>query len=404
MKYRIRALDIKNRQEGLSEFKKIGSTIEGCRIMVEKIFPIAIKIKGLKPEAVNILKQEMLARGGDVVASWDMLTSGKPAGDVIVEGHYKGIKGLIKKIKIQPFGLRDLSGELEAFLSGYKKRQNGFKYTIAGNKFDTFSTPLVMGILNITPDSFFDGGKYFKKDKAEERIGRMIEAGASIIDVGGMSSRPGSKPVSAEEESERIIPVIEYLSKNHDVMISVDTYRSEVASGAISAGAHIINDISAFTMDKDMAKAAASSGATVVLMHMQGTPEDMQDDPRYDDVIDDIYEYLESRAAAAIEAGIPAEKIIIDPGIGFGKTVEHNLTILNRIAEFTYMGYPVLVGASRKSFIGKLLDLEADERLEGSLAAAVWAAVNGASILRVHDVKETVRAVNIADSIMSGFK
>jgi dihydropteroate synthase len=232
----------------------------------------------------------------------------------------------------------------------------------------------------------------------------MIDEGADIIDIGGMSSRPGSRPISIKEESSRILPVIEYISKNSDTLISVDTYRAEVASAAVSAGAHMINDISAFTMDEKMASVAVSSGASVILMHMQGTPEKMQDDPHYENVVDEIYEYLERRTAIALDAGVPGDKIIIDPGIGFGKTLEHNLTILNKIKEFSYMGYPVLVGASRKSFIGKLLDIDADKRLEGSLAASVWSVINGASILRVHDVAETVQVVKIAGSIISGYK
>jgi dihydropteroate synthase len=261
-----------------------------------------------------------------------------------------------------------------------------------------------MGILNATPDSFFDGGKYDDRESAEKQIEKMVEDGADIIDVGGMSSRPGSKPVSADEELKRVIPAIKYLNANHDVLVSVDTYRSEVARKAVIAGAHIINDISAFTMDKDMAKTAADCGASIVLMHMKGTPEDMQDDPQYENVVDDIYTYLEKQTGIAVEAGIPEDRIIIDPGIGFGKTLEHNLNILNKLREFTYMGFPVLVGASRKSFIGKIMELDADQRLEGSLAAAVWSTINGASILRVHDVKETVQAIKVAASIMSGYK
>jgi len=404
MRYTIRALDIKNRQEGLSEFANIGSTIPGQKIMVEKIFPLAVKVSGLKPAAVNILKQEMLARGGDVVTSRDILLETKGTAEVIIEGTWKGFEGLIPKLKMQPFGLKDLSSQLDDFLAGHRKIESGFKYTISGREFYTSGQPLVMGILNATPDSFFDGGKYDDREKAEKQVDRMIADGAHIIDVGGMSSRPGSKPVSAKEELNRVIPVIEYISADHDVLVSVDTYRSEVARKASAAGAHIINDISAFTMDSDMAKTAADCGASVVLMHMQGTPQDMQDDPRYGNVVDDIYSYLKKQAGLAAEAGIPEDRIIIDPGIGFGKTLAHNLTILNKLREFTYMGFPVLVGASRKSFIGKILELDADQRLEGSLAAAVWSVINGVSILRVHDVKETVRAVKTAASIMAGFK
>lgn len=403
-KYRIRALDIKNRAEAMAEFEKIGSTAFGRKIMAEKLFPIAIKVKGLRVLAVNILKQEMLARGGDVVTSRDTLINTGGTTDVIIEGPYKSFESLLPKLKMQPFGLKDLSAELEVFLKDHKNIRNKKSFTIGGKKFGLSSDILVMGILNVTPDSFFDGGKYNRTGEAAKRIREMITDGADIIDIGGMSSRPGSKPVSQEEELERIIPVVEYISKNFDTLISIDTYRSGTAREAISAGVHMVNDISAFTMDKDMAGVVADKGVSVVLMHMQGTPENMQENPQYGNVVDEIYQYLDGKAKAAIEAGISPDKIIIDPGIGFGKTLEHNLSILNKISEFRVMGYPVMVGASRKSFIGAILDLPVEERLEGSLSAATWSVINGANILRVHDVAETIRAVRLARSIMSGYK
>jgi len=404
MRYTIRALDIKSRQEGMSEFARIGSTLPGQKIMVDKIFPLALKVKGVRPAAINILKQEMLARNGDVVTSRDMLLQKEGTADIIIEGTYKSFAGLIEKLKLQPFGLKGLSAELRDFIKAHRKKQQGIRFTIGGRKFRTGSLPLVMGILNITPDSFYDGGRYIKREDAEAGIKKMVDEGADIIDVGGMSTRPGSKPVSVEQEWDRVIPLIEFISKNYGVLISVDTYRSQVAAGAVRAGAHIINDISALTMDPGMAQVASSTGASVVLMHMQGTPENMQEDPRYEDVVDEIYGFLLHRAELASGSGISEDKIIIDPGIGFGKTPEHNLIILNKIREFSYMGYPVLVGASRKSFLGKLPGLDAGERLEGSLAAAVWSAVNGVNILRVHDVAETVRAVRTADSIISTYR
>lgn len=403
MKYKIRTLDIKSRAESMAEFEKIGSTIAGRTIMAEKLFPLAIKVRGLKVLAVNILKQEMLARGGDVVTSRDTLTKTEGTTDVIIEGPYKSFESLVPKLKMQPFGLKDLSVELEVFLKDHKNIRNKKSFTIGGKKFDLASDILVMGILNITPDSFFDGGKYNRKDEAVKRIREMITGGADIIDIGGMSSRPGSKPVSREEELERTIPVVEYINKNFDTLISIDTYRSETAREAVLAGAHMVNDISAFTMDKDMAGVVADKGVSVVLMHMQGTPENMQENPQYENVVDEIYQYIDRKAESAINIGVSPEKIIIDPGIGFGKTLEHNLSILNKISEFRVMGYPVMIGASRKSFIGSILDLPVEERLEGSLAVAVWSAINGVNILRVHDVAETVRSVKIARSIISGF-
>jgi dihydropteroate synthase len=402
MKHIIRVLDIKSRAEGILEFGKIGATVDGQRIMVEKLFPIALKVKGLKPTAANILKQEMLARGGDVVTSRDVLLGVTGETDVIIEGNFNSLKDLIKKLKMQPFGLSELSRELDSFLKGYKVNSwNRSKYIIGNTRFTAGSEPLVMGILNVTPDSFYDGGRFYNRQEALRHVEEMVKEGADIIDIGGMSSRPGAKPVSTADELKRTIPIIKNINKNYDILISIDTYRSEVAEEAVSAGAAIINDISALSMDDKMVSVAVSGGASVILMHMQGTPENMQDNPHYDDVIDEIYEYLYQRACYAIDSGISSDKIIIDPGIGFGKNLDHNITILNKIKEFSFMGFPVLVGPSRKSFLGKVLDLPGDERLEGSIAAAVWSVINNVSIVRVHDVGETVRALKIINSILS---
>lgn len=401
MRYKIRALNIKNMREAMSEYGRIGVTDVGQKIMSEKLFPLALKIKGLKVPAADILKQEMLARGGDVGTSRNTLIDRSGITDVIIGGSLKSFEGLILKLKMQPFGLQELSAELKTFLDSYRKNQRNRQYQIAGRRFDIGSAPLIMGILNTTPDSFYDGGNYDSQKTAAERVGKMIDEGADIIDIGGQSSRPGSKPVSVEEELKRTISTVKYIHGNHDVLISVDTYRSAVAERAIAAGAHIINDISALTMDEHMTGIISKSSVSAVLMHMKGSPLNMQDDPRYNNVVDEVYEYLKERASYAVSSGISIDKIIIDPGIGFGKTLEHNLAMLNKIKEFTCMGFPVLAGASRKSFIGKILELPAEERLEGSLGASIWAAINGAAILRVHDVAATARAVKIAHSIMT---
>src|SRR3972149_2767583 len=409
MKFKIRVLDIKTRPEGLKENKKIGATPAGSRIMIEKIFPISLKIKGINPLGANILKQEMLARGGDVVTSRNTLleagsrTEIKGKSDVIVQGTIKTIESLIDKIKEQPFGLKELSGELKEYLDRLDKIGKRKELVIDKKKFNLDEDILIMGILNITPDSFYDGGFYFEKDKALRRIEVMVKEGADIIDVGGMSTRPGSIPVNPDEETKRIIPAIEYIKKNYDILISADTYRSEVARKAIDAGAHIINDISGLSMDPQMVKVIPERDVSVVIMHIKGTPENMQKNPEYENVMDEIYDYLEEKTDMATGSGIKPEKIIIDPGIGFGKTLEHNLEILNKVKELTVLGYPVLIGASRKSFIGNILDLPVEERLEASLAAAVCSVINGVNILRVHDVKETVRAVKITGKIINGF-
>ncbi len=403
MKFKIRALNIKTRQEGLKEFKNIGATSAGSHIMIDKIFPMSLKVRDIDPLAANILKQEMLARDGDVVTSRSSITNAGGRADIIIQGTSKSIRNLIEKIKKQPFGLKALSGSLEEYLNSLDENKKQKELIIGKKKFNPHRDILIMGILNVTPDSFYDGGYYFKKDKALSRAEAIIKEGAHIIDVGGMSTRPGSLPVSIEQEIKRVIPVIEYIGKNHNILISVDTCRSEVAQRAIAAGAHIINDISGLSMDAGMVKVIAKSGVSVVIMHIKGTPENMQENPEYENVIDEIYDYLEDRADMAIGSGIKQDKIIIDPGIGFGKTTGHNLEILNKISEFKMMGYPLLMGASRKSFIGSILDLPAEERLEGSLAASVYSVIRGVNILRVHDVKETIRAVKIAKSIINGF-
>ncbi len=403
MKYKIRALSIKTRKEGLKEFERIGATDTGSHIMVSKIFPLSLKIRSISPLAASILKQEMLARGGDVVTTRDSLVETEGRTDVIIMGSKSSIKSVINKIKQQPFGLKDLSHDLKDYLDRLDEKKKVKELIIGKQKFNLNENVLIMGILNVTPDSFYDGGYYFEKEKAYKRADAIVSEGADIIDVGGMSTRPGSLPVDIDEEIKRIIPVIEYISKNHNILISADTYRSEVAKRAVASGAHIINDISGLSMDTGMAGVVAKSSVSLVIMHIKGTPENMQKNPEYENVIDEIYDYLEEKANKAIKSGIEAGKIIVDPGIGFGKKTEHNLKILNKVSEFKMLGYPVLIGASRKSFIGNVLDLDVEERLEGSLAASVCSVMGGANILRIHDVKETIRAVKIAKSIINGF-
>ncbi len=261
---------------------------------------------------------------------------------------------------------------------------------------------VIMGILNLTPDSFYDGGRRGDALEAIRDGIAMAEGGAEIIDIGGESTRPGSRPLSRDEELARVLPVLRGLRRELKVPISIDTYKSTVAQAALEAGADIINDISALRFDPEMISVVAREQVPVVLMHMQGTPRTMQAEPRYGDVVYEVRDFLASRLAEALHKGIAAPGIVIDPGIGFGKTLEHNLALLRALPVFAALGQPLLIGASRKAFIGKILDLDVDERLEGSLAAAVAAILNGANILRVHDVRETVRAARIADAIRYG--
>lgn len=263
------------------------------------------------------------------------------------------------------------------------------------------SRTYVMGILNVTPDSFSDGGMFFDRAKAVERGLEMAGEGADIIDVGGESTRPGAADISIDEELERTVPVIDAITKREKIAISIDTRKSKVAGEAVRAGASIINDISGLRYDPAMGPVAASTSAALVVMHIKGTPKDMQLNPVYIDVVSEIAASLRESIDIARASGISEERIIIDPGIGFGKTVEHNLEILNRLNELKALGRPICVGPSRKSFIGKILGIDrVSDRLIGTLAACVAAIMKGAGIVRVHDVKEACQAARMADSIM----
>lgn len=257
---------------------------------------------------------------------------------------------------------------------------------------------LVMGILNATPDSFSDGGKFQTLEKGVERALQMLEEGADILDIGGESTRPGSDFVQASEEIERTVPIIGKIREQSDCLISIDTHKAEVARAAVDVGADVINDISAGA-DPEMFDVAAETGAGLVLMHMQGSPQTMQSAPHYKDVVSEVRDFLEEQMAVAVTRGVAPEQICFDPGIGFGKNDEHNLALLRGIPDLVALGRPVLIGVSRKSFIGRMLGRETNERLAGSLAAAVFSVLHGAHIVRVHDVIESCDAVKLVDRL-----
>ena len=257
----------------------------------------------------------------------------------------------------------------------------------------------IMGVLNVTPDSFSDGGLYLNPGRAVDHAHRMVEEGADLIDVGGESTRPGAEPVSAEEELRRILPLLGPLADKLPVPISVDTYKADVAAAALAEGVDLINDISGLSLDPRMASVVAKAGAGLVLTHIRGTPQTMQADPQYTDLLGEIREYLRERVILAEAHGVHPEAIVVDPGIGFGKRVEHNLLLLQRLPELQILGKPVLIGPSRKAFIGKVLDLAVEERLEGTAATVAIAIWQGAHILRVHDVQAMVRVARMTDAI-----
>jgi len=267
-------------------------------------------------------------------------------------------------------------------------------------KIDFSTKTFIMGILNVTPDSFSDGGKFFDPEKAVEQAFRMEEEGADLIDIGGESTRPGAKPVSVEVELNRVVPVIKAIAKKVKVLISIDTRKAAVAKVALAEGADLVNDVSALRFDPKMASLIAEEGVPVVLMHMKGTPETMQENIYYREIISDLIEFFKERISFARQMGIEEKRIIIDPGIGFGKSIEKdNFTILKNLAKFTELGKPIMVGPSRKAFLGHLLNLPVDDREEATAAAVAVAIMNGANIVRVHDVKKMKRVAQVVDAI-----
>lgn len=366
--------------------------------MAPKMRHVLIKIKDLDVRAANVLKQEMLAKGAEAaVAKWASGFS-RPTTDVLLMGTVKQYRLMLKKLPVQPFGLRNLVGPIDRAIKALEPERSVVKCKNFDLNFGRRT--LIMGILNVTPDSFSEDGLFFDRDKAIDHALRLFAEGADIIDVGGESTRPGAAPVSTEEEKRRVIPVILELAKELTVPISIDTGKATVAEAAIDAGASIVNDVTALRGEKDMAEVCAAGGVGVVLMHMRGEPATMQNKPTYADLMGEIILFLRERIEAAVEAGIDIGKIFVDPGIGFGKTVDHNLDILRRLEEMKSLGRPVLVGTSRKSTIGKVLgDLDVSERLEGTAATVAIAVANGADMVRVHDVKAMFRAARLADAV-----
>ena len=276
-----------------------------------------------------------------------------------------------------------------------QKKSHGFKF--GSRVYDLSARTYIMGIVNVTPDSFSDGGRFFDPDLAVQHGIQLEKQGADFLDIGGESTRPGSEPVTEEEEIRRVVPVIERLVKAVSIPVSIDSYKSEVARRGLEAGACIVNDISGLTHNPRMIDVVVEHNASVVLMHILGTPKTMQMHPVYSDVVHEVYQFLERQVSVVRDRGVA--QIMVDPGVGFGKDLQHNLDLMRRLEEFQELGCPILVGPSRKSFIGKLLDLPVDERLEGTAAAVTACVLRGANIVRVHDVREMKRVALVADAL-----
>ena len=382
----VRPCSLKDMKKMLT---RIDVSSQGVGNMARKAFALPIRLTSVELGAANIIKQEMLTVGGDAAISRGIVEGIKKETDVILLGTVDKIRKLAGKLShYTTFGIPQIREDLERLLDIYTA---DFRYTLRCKRKELeLDRTKLTGILNVTPDSFSDGGEYVEPAKAVARALMMFEQGAEIIDIGGESSRPGASPINEEVEINRIIPVIEGIrAKTEEGFISVDTYKSQVARKALEAGADMINDISALRFDSKMLDVLLQfPEAPIILMHMQGTPENMQENPVYEDVVDDILDFFQEQIALCMDAGIQQERILIDPGIGFGKTFKHNMEILRRLTEFHSLGVPVMIGASRKSFINKIYQADPQERLSGSLAITALAYEHKINLVRVHDVKE----------------
>lgn len=368
----------------LQAWKEECPPIEGYGVIAEN----------LEEEHTEVLRRECLARGMRVY----LAHSDGARRKTLLWGNRRQLEEMAGDCLTMPI-LSGIGAGLERSLTNLFQSEYRFRcgdYTLpVGRK------TLLMGALNVTPDSFSDGGKFLSPEAAIARGQLLMEEGADILDIGGESSRPGSQPIDAREELARILPPLRSLVKM-GIPISVDTCKSGVARIALQAGASLINDISGLRLDPALAEVVAQAGAGLVIMHMKGTPQDMQKSPRYDCLMGEIMAYLQEGITLAESAGVGPDAIAVDPGLGFGKDLGHNLTLLRRLRELKCLGKPILVGPSRKSFIGRILDLPVDDRVEGTAAAVGWAICKGASMVRVHDVREMKRVALMVDTLRDG--
>ncbi|NVN89366.1 MAG: dihydropteroate synthase [Desulfuromonadales bacterium] len=395
--FSARVLQLRSPADAEHELRRIGVDPGGITSMTAKMQTHCVHLSRLQCRQANVLKQEMLALGGDAAVARGSVACSIDSTDVILIGTPKQLKHLCLKLAHQPFGLPALAMELSTVLAFTTSAPTVWK---TARRDLQLTRPLIMGILNVTPDSFSDGARYANPQRAVERAREMIAEGADIIDIGGESTRPGAEAVSAEEETARVIPVISELTKIQECVISIDTWKSAVARDAMASGAEIINDISGFTFDAGLADVASATGAGVVLMHTRGTPGDMQHNTCYSDLIGAIMQSLRDSVDTALTAGIERERIAIDPGIGFAKNSHGNLEILRRLREFNALGLPLLVGTSRKSFIGAITGRDIDNRLFGTAATVALAISHGAHILRVHDVRAMRDVADVVHAVV----
>jgi len=356
-----------------------------------------VKFEGLSTATANILKQTVLACGGDCAVNRATASGRVRHTDAVLFATRRQLRVLLDRLTSQPECVARLVPELVELSGRLLIPARIIK--LGREAVDLGRRTHVMGILNVTPDSFSDGGRFLEPSAALDHAVAMAEEGADFIDIGAESTRPGARPVPAKEQLARLLPVLRALKKKVKAPVSVDTTSAMVAQEALREGADLVNDVSALNGDPRMAAVVARTGVPCILMHMRGQPRTMQQNPRYRDLMAEIAGFLAAAIERGEQAGIKRIQMLVDPGIGFGKTLAHNLEILRRLAELGSLGAPVVVGPSRKRFIGAVLDVEPDQRLEGTIAACVLAARNGANVLRVHDVKSVVRALKLADAV-----
>lgn len=395
MKFNIRKIFPESAEQVINE---VGFDKHYIKTALSKYKFGLYKIQNLSCPQATIIKQLALSLGADAAVHREVITCKVDKSDLLLGCTEAQLKKLAEKLRFQPFKLKVLAEQLLAQL----EKENLKPFKIRDIAFGWDKKTYIMGILNVTPDSFSDGGMFYSIDNAIEQAKTMLEHNVDIIDIGGESTRPFSKEVNPQEELERVIPVIKKIREiNDSVPISIDTRHSSVAKAAIENGADIINDVSGFDFDPDMIKITAELNVPVVIMHSLSSPETMQVNPEYEEnIIDAVYKSLEEKVNKAIEAGIKPENIILDPGIGFGKTLEHNLEIIRRVSEFKSLGFPLLLGISRKSVISNILNLPPLEREEANIALNSYLAANGANIIRVHDVEKHYKAFKVLDHVI----
>lgn len=388
----IRILYIDNLKTADEEIRKIGVDANYIRMMSMKSIFVTLKLENLLTNEANILKQEMLGKGGEAAINRKAFNYSENKTDVLLMGTLNQYKRLIYKLNLQTGSLKFIGSEIKDLIDCLEKGKIDH-FECCNHKLNIGERTYIMGILNVTPDSFSDGGSYSNVDKAVKKAKDMIKAGADIIDIGGESTRPGHIEVDSIEEINRVVPVIDILSKEITVPISVDTSKAIVAEKALEAGAHIVNDVWGLQKDRNMADVISNKGAGVIIMHNSKNAV-------YKDIIGDVIRFLRKSINIANEAGIRYESIIIDPGIGFGKNLEQNLEIMRKLDELCSLKQPILIGTSRKSMIGNILELPVGERVEGTAATVTLAIAKGVDLIRVHDVKEMARVAKMTDAMI----